>query len=151
MWWPGKFKAPQTLPLPQHPGMRHLAPVLGTVGVMESAANDPAERNTTAPAAPAKSPVSGVAGPKGVVREPLLELVTKAGCHLCDDARAVVSEAAAELGVSWTEVSIDGDPELTARFGEEIPVVLVDGVQRDFWHIDPNRLRSILSRALAAQ
>lgn len=128
--------------------MRHPVPALGNVVAMEPAANDPVTRNT---AEPAESSVDGAAGPKAVAREPLLELVTRAGCHLCDDARAVVAEAAGTLGVSWTEVSIDGDPELTARFGEEVPVVLVDGVQRDFWHIDPDRLRSVLSRALAGQ
>lgn len=83
-------------------------------------------------------------------RRPLLELVTRSGCHLCADARAVVSEAAAELGLDWTELSLDGDAALTARYGEEIPVVLVDGVQRDFWHIDPVRLRTVLARAMAA-
>ncbi|MGP9500990.1 glutaredoxin family protein [Specibacter sp. AOP5-B1-6] len=124
---------------------------------MEPAANNPVTRNTAAPAAPAapadpaESPADGAAGPKTGAGEPLLELVTRAGCHLCDDARAVVTEVAGALGMSWSEVSIDDDPELSARFGEEVPVVLVDGVQRDFWHIDPNRLRSVLGRALAGQ
>lgn len=81
------------------------------------------------------------------VTAPRLELVTRAGCHLCDDARAVVEEVAGGLGLPWHEVNIDGNAELVARYGEEIPVVLVDGIQRDFWHIDPVRLRSILSRA----
>ncbi|WP_239437220.1 glutaredoxin family protein [Arthrobacter alpinus] len=79
---------------------------------------------------------------------PLLELVTKDGCHLCEDAVAVVSDVASELGLSWHEIRIDGDAELTDRYGEEVPVVLVDGVQRDFWQIDPVRLRGILARAM---
>ncbi|AIY02707.1 glutaredoxin family protein [Arthrobacter sp. PAMC 25486] len=82
-------------------------------------------------------------------RIPLLELITKEGCHLCDDARSVVSGVAAELGLPWTERRIDGDEGLTARYGEEIPVVVVDGIQRDFWHIDPVRLEGVLRRALA--
>lgn len=81
-------------------------------------------------------------------RIPLLELFTKEDCHLCDDARTVVRGVAADVGVSWTERRIDGDEELTARYGEEIPVVLVDGIQRDFWHIDPVRLEGVLRRAL---
>ena len=81
-------------------------------------------------------------------RIPLLELITKASCHLCDDARTVVSGVAAELGLPWTERQIDGDEDLTARYGEEIPVVLVDGIQRDFWHVDPVRLESVLRQAL---
>lgn len=80
---------------------------------------------------------------------PLLELVTKAGCHLCEDARGVLTQVAGDLGMTWSEISIDGNAELTARYGEEIPVVLVDGVQRDFWHIDPVRLRAVLEQAMA--
>jgi len=59
----------------------------------------------------------------------------------------VVAEVAAEFGLDWQERLIDDDADLTARYGEEIPVVLVDGVPRDFWHIDPVRLRGILARA----
>lgn len=81
---------------------------------------------------------------------PVLELITKAGCHLCDDARTVVGDVAGSLGLAWSERRIDGDDALTARFGEEIPVVLVDGIQRDFWHIDPVRLEGVLRRAMAA-
>jgi len=79
---------------------------------------------------------------------PRLELITKAGCHLCEDARGVVAGVASELGLAWSEVGIDGDAPLLARYAEEIPVVLVDGVQRDFWHIDPIRLRTILGNAM---
>ena len=79
---------------------------------------------------------------------PDLALVTKSGCHLCADARDVVAAVAVELKLPWRELSIDNDPELARRYGEEIPVVLVDGVQRDFWHIDPARLRKVLGRAM---
>jgi hypothetical protein len=67
------------------------------------------------------------------------------GCHLCDDARAVIERVCADLGVPWEEVSIDGDPELLDRYGEEIPVTLVDGRQHDFWRVDETRLRAALS------
>lgn len=82
---------------------------------------------------------------------PVVELLTRGGCHLCEDARSVVADVTGSLGLLWQEVDIDDDAELTARYGEEIPVVLVDSIQRDFWQIDPLRLRSILSRALAGE
>ncbi len=72
-------------------------------------------------------------------------LYGKPGCHLCDDARAVVREVCAELGVGWTEVDITTDPELTSRYWEQIPVTVVDGRQHDFWRVDPARLRSALT------
>ena len=46
---------------------------------------------------------------------------------------------------------MDDDAELRERFAEEIPVVLVDGVQRDFWKIDEARLERTLRRALGRQ
>ena len=73
-------------------------------------------------------------------------LYSKPGCHLCDDARAVVQRVCTELGVGWTEVDISGDPELNARYWEQIPVTFVDGRQHDFWRVDPRRLRSALAR-----
>jgi glutaredoxin len=79
------------------------------------------------------------------VSEPRVTLYSRPGCHLCDDARAVVEQVCAELGESYAEVSIDGDPELTRRFGEEIPVTFVDGRQHDFWRVDATRLRAALS------
>ena len=54
-------------------------------------------------------------------------LYSKPGCHLCDDARAVIERVCAELGESFDEVSILDDPELRRRFAEEIPVTFVDG------------------------
>lgn len=74
-----------------------------------------------------------------------LELYTKPGCHLCEAARATMDEVTAEFGLAWVDVDISVDVDLMDRFAEEIPVLMVDGVQRDFWHIDPERLRRILA------
>jgi glutaredoxin len=73
-------------------------------------------------------------------------LYSKPGCHLCDDARAVIEAVCAELGESFDEVDISGSPDLMTRYGEEIPVTFVDGKQHDYWRVDEARLR----RALAA-
>ncbi|HEV7169073.1 MAG TPA: glutaredoxin family protein [Micrococcaceae bacterium] len=89
-------------------------------------------------------------GPGAAAGGPELILVTKTDCHLCAAAHAVVALAAEELGLAWEEKSIDADPALAERFAEEVPVVLVDGVQRDFWNIDPVRLRRVLREAMTA-
>jgi Glutaredoxin-like domain (DUF836) len=75
-----------------------------------------------------------------------ITLLGKPGCHLCDDARVVVSRVAEELSVPWDERSILGDPDLMAEFGEQIPVVLIDGRQHTFWRVDEERLRTALTR-----
>ena len=76
--------------------------------------------------------------------ERTVTLLTRPGCHLCDDARTVVSEVCAELGARWEEQDITGDEQLYRRYWEQIPVVLVDGEQHDFWRVDPARLRRAL-------
>jgi glutaredoxin len=56
-------------------------------------------------------------------------LYGKAGCHLCDDARAVVRDVRSRRDFELTEVDVSLDPVLNARYGERIPVVVVDGVE----------------------
>jgi hypothetical protein len=72
-------------------------------------------------------------------------LYSKPGCHLCDDARAVIERVCADLGEGFDEIDILTDPELVERYGEEIPVTLVDGRQHDFWRVDERRLRAALT------
>jgi len=78
---------------------------------------------------------------------PRITLIGKPGCHLCDDARAVIQRVAAELQVSFQERSILEDPELEAAYAEQIPVTLVDGRQHDYWRVDETRLRAALAGA----
>ncbi|PRX99879.1 glutaredoxin family protein [Allonocardiopsis opalescens] len=78
---------------------------------------------------------------------PRIALLGKPGCHLCDDARRVVAEVAAELGVAWTERDLTEAPQRERdEYWDKIPVVFVDGRPHDFWRVEPERLR----RALAA-
>jgi len=74
----------------------------------------------------------------------LVTLVGKPGCHLCDDAQAVIEKVCAETGASWERKDITEDPELHRKYWEQIPVILVDGAQHDFWRVDPKRLRTAL-------
>lgn len=76
---------------------------------------------------------------------PRVRLYGRPGCHLCDVAREVVAAVCADLGEEFDEVSVDDDPALRERFGEEVPVTFVDGRQHDFWRVDPQRLRAALA------
>jgi glutaredoxin len=71
-------------------------------------------------------------------------LVGKPGCHLCEDARAVVERVTGELGVAYEERSILDDPALHEAHWERIPVTLVDGRVHDYFRVDPQRLRRAL-------
>ncbi|KHL19258.1 glutaredoxin [Mumia flava] len=68
----------------------------------------------------------------------------KPGCHLCEDALAVVAAVCSDQGATWREVDISGDAELMRIYGEQIPVTFVDGAQHDFWRVDPSRLAAAL-------
>ncbi|MCY7324726.1 MAG: glutaredoxin family protein [Microbacteriaceae bacterium] len=80
----------------------------------------------------------------------VLTLLSKPGCHLCDDAREVVAEVVAALGdrvrapVTVDEVSILDDPDLLEKYSEEIPVLLINGRVHNIWRIEPARLRAAL-------
>ncbi|MCU1433009.1 MAG: glutaredoxin 2 [Actinotalea sp.] len=75
-------------------------------------------------------------------------LYMRDGCHLCDVAREVVEQVAAEAGAGWHEVDVDHGPpaeRLGERYGELVPVVTVDGVQQGYWRLDADRLRRALA------
>ncbi|KAA1422142.1 glutaredoxin family protein [Mumia zhuanghuii] len=80
-------------------------------------------------------------GPRAAER---VVVYSKPGCHLCEDAVALVAQVCDETGTPWREVDISGDAELMQTYGEQIPVTFVDGRQHDFWRVDPARLRRAL-------
>lgn len=78
-------------------------------------------------------------------------LIGKPGCHLCDDARGVVDRVLGDLERDGVEVrmverNILEEPELAARYAEDIPVVLVDERMHGRWRIDATALREDLLR-----
>lgn len=88
-----------------------------------------------------------------------LTLIGKPGCHLCDDARIVVNEVVAEVAESalrmtprprliLEELSIEEDRVLFDEYGEQIPVLLINGKVHNFWRIDPVRLTHSLKGLL---
>jgi glutaredoxin len=80
-----------------------------------------------------------------------LTLLTKPGCHLCDEARTTLntvlnSDAVIAAGVktSVVELNILEDQNLLSTFAEEIPVLLVNNRKHSYWHIDQHRLTAAL-------
>jgi glutaredoxin len=68
-------------------------------------------------------------------------LYTRSGCHLCEEAKAVLARVEHSTGVGFVEVDIAGDPGLTAEYGDRIPVVVLDGREHGYWRVDEARLR----------
>jgi glutaredoxin len=59
-----------------------------------------------------------------------VRVYTRRGCHLCDEAWERLEEARRRLGFGLEAVDVDSDSSLAARYGEQVPVVLVNGVVR---------------------
>jgi glutaredoxin len=73
-----------------------------------------------------------------------ITLLSRPGCHLCEEARAVIERVAADLDVPWSERDITQSADDLAQFSEMIPVTFIDGVQHDYWRVDESRLRAAL-------
>jgi glutaredoxin len=82
--------------------------------------------------------------------EHTVELLTRAGCSLCEKARAVLERLSVEFGFELSATDVDaaasaGDPTLRAEYGDLLPVVLLDGVQHSYWEVDEPGLRADLA------
>jgi glutaredoxin len=78
-----------------------------------------------------------------------LTIYSKPGCHLCDDMKAVVDRVvgASAQPIAVEEIDITTDGDLEARYGLEIPVLLVDGRKVAKYRVT----EAELTRALAAR
>lgn len=79
-------------------------------------------------------------------REPRVLVISRNGCHLCDDALQVVAAVCADTGEQYAVRDVDSDPELRRRYTDQVPVTFVDGAQHDFWRVDPVRLTAALRK-----
>jgi hypothetical protein len=78
-------------------------------------------------------------------------LYGKAECHLCEDAEAILARVAADLGVTYRKVDIEGSPELFERFRYRIPVIEVPGGQTLDWPTTPERVRRAIQASAGAR
>lgn len=75
-----------------------------------------------------------------------LTLFTREGCHLCDDAHAVLEQVRARLPFELAVVDLDreADPEKRALYDWEVPVVELDGRKIMKYRVDEPRLERLL-------
>jgi glutaredoxin len=81
---------------------------------------------------------------------PQVQLLTRAGCTICDGVHAQLKQLAEELDFDLRTTDIDaeaakGDTLLRAEFGDRLPVVLLDGREHSYWELDEPRLRKDLA------
>ncbi len=71
-------------------------------------------------------------------------LVTRQGCHLCDEMAALLDEILPEFGLSWSPRDVDAEPALRERFTDIVPVLLRDGQPVAKVRIDRRALERIV-------
>ncbi len=76
----------------------------------------------------------------------LITIYSRHGCHLCEGAEETLNKLKSELKFSIKVIYIDGDSSLEKLYGNEVPVIHIDGEHHDFYKVDPIRFRSSLEK-----
>lgn len=75
----------------------------------------------------------------------VVTIYSRRGCHLCEVAIEKARAIQADFNYQIEEVFIDGNDELIELYGEQVPVIHIDGNPHDFFRIDEERFRAALS------
>ena len=76
----------------------------------------------------------------------VVTVYSRKNCHLCDDAIETLETVKTELNFEIEKIYIDGETELTNKYGEEVPVIHIDGKHHDIFRVDLERFRSSLEK-----
>lgn len=71
---------------------------------------------------------------------------SRSNCHLCEVALEVISEIRNEFEFTITKILIDGNAELEEKYGEQVPVILINNQPHDFFRVDPERFKLAISK-----
>jgi len=75
-----------------------------------------------------------------------IDIYSRPGCHLCDDAKEVIERVRRRYAFSLRIINIESDPELEKAYGEEIPVVCINGNKAFKYHVDERELEQKVKR-----
>jgi len=78
---------------------------------------------------------------------PSIVVYSRPGCHLCEEAKALLEPLLREFGGALREVNIDEDLELTERYGSDIPVIFLGRHKAAKHRIDVRQFRRQLEEA----
>ncbi len=73
-----------------------------------------------------------------------MTLLTRAGCHLCEQAQPVLERICEQADAALSVLDVDADRELRAEYGDRLPVFLIDGREHGYWRVEEARLRAAL-------
>jgi glutaredoxin len=78
----------------------------------------------------------------------LVTLYTRPGCHLCEEAKALIEPMLGEFGATLREVNIDEDAVLRQKYDTEIPVIFIGSRKAAKHRVDPAKFRRQLRDAI---
>ena len=64
-------------------------------------------------------------------------IYSRPGCHLCDEAKAVIVSAGSSDQFTLEEVNIESDEELLRKYKYDIPVIVINGVETFIHRVNP--------------
>jgi glutaredoxin len=70
-----------------------------------------------------------------------ITIYSRPGCHLCEEAKAQIAPLLKEFGARLTEINIDEDPELRARYDYDVPVIFLGARKAAKHRVDPAQFR----------
>lgn len=73
-------------------------------------------------------------------------LITRDGCHLCEDASTLLRSLAGELGFGYDELDVDADRDRRNEYSDRVPVILIDGKEHGYWRVEEARFRAAVMR-----
>ena len=76
----------------------------------------------------------------------MVTVYSRHGCHLCENAVNTLESMREELAFTIEVIYIDGDAELEKLYGNEVPVIHINGEHHDFYKVDPDRFRTSLEK-----
>jgi glutaredoxin len=74
-----------------------------------------------------------------------VRIYSRSGCHLCEQAHRILVDLQSMADYEITEILIDGEPDLIELYGEQVPVIHIDGKPHDFFKVDPERFLKAIS------
>ena len=75
-----------------------------------------------------------------------LTLYSRPGCCLCDQMKSVIADVAHRIPMKLEVVDVDGAEELRKKFGDQVPVLFINGKKAFKYRVTARELEKRLNR-----
>jgi glutaredoxin len=79
-----------------------------------------------------------------------VRLYTRPGCHLCEEAKREMLAAHCADQYTLEEINIDQDTELAERYGQEIPVITINGIKAFKYRLTADDFKRRIQRTVTS-